>query len=184
MKKIILTALVTVLLCASVVGTTFAWLVDVTETKTNTFTAGNIKISFAESTSTNKRMLPGAILEENPTVTVYAESEACWLFAKIEKSDNFDTFLTYAIAEGWTALDGKDGVYYREVADTDANQVFGILLNNQVEAKTEPTKEHYDDLSEANFPALYFTMYAVQREGMATAVAAWAQAEGLSILGH
>ena len=78
----------------------------------NTFTVGDINIGLTETT-TDYKMVPGNTIAKDPTVTVKAESEACWLFVKVTESENLDTFITYAIAEGWTKL--QDGVYYREV---------------------------------------------------------------------
>lgn len=185
MKKTLITALVTVLLCFGLAGTTYAWLVAKTDPITNTFTAGNINITLAESAPRNNRMLPGATFTEDPKVTVKANSEDCWLFIKAAKSANFDTFLDITAGDGWIALDGEEGVFYREVARNETqDQVFYILKDNEVRVKTEPTKEQYDAIGEANRPTVSFTAYAVQKLGFATAADAWVEAKKLEQVVH
>lgn len=172
-KKIVLvvTALVLVLCCA--IGGTLAWLIDTTNSVVNTFTYGDINIDLTETTGTEYKMVPGNTIEKDPTVTVKADSEACWLFVKVEESDNFDDFMTYSIATGWTALTGVDGVYYREVAATTVDTEFSVLADDQVTVKDTVTK---DDLTADDFtaPTLTFTAYAVQKDAATTAAAAWA----------
>lgn len=113
-KKTLALVLALTLLVAGVVGGTLAWLTDRTAEVKNTFTVGDINIGLTETT-TDYKMVPGNTIAKDPTVTVKANSEACWLFVQVTESENLDTFITYAIAEGWTALPGVDGVYYREV---------------------------------------------------------------------
>ena len=98
---------------AGVVGGTLAWLTDQTDEVKNTFTVGDINIGLTETTADYK-MVPGNTIAKDPTVTVKANSEACWLFVQVTESTDLKDFITYAIAEGWTALPGVDGVYYRE----------------------------------------------------------------------
>lgn len=171
-KKVFLTvaALILVLCCA--VGGTLAWLVAKSDTVKNTFTVGDINIDLTEST-TDYKMVPGNTISKDPTVTVKANSEACWLFVEIEESENFGSFLTYAVADGWTKL--QDGVYYREVAAAAADQNFAVLKNNEVKVLENVTKEQLNELTERTFPTLTFTAYAVQKDNVATAADAWAK---------
>ena len=124
-KKTLALVLALTLLVAGVVGGTLAWLTDRTAEVKNTFTVGDINIGLTETT-TDYKMVPGNTIAKDPTVTVKANSEACWLFVKVTKSENLDTFITYAIAEGWTALPGVDGVYYREVPASAADHVIHV----------------------------------------------------------
>lgn len=191
-KRTLVLSLALVLALATATGGTLAWLIDETEPVTNVFTYGDVNIDLEESPSdkddgdddpnTNEyQMVPGKDITKDPKVTVYANSEDCWLFVKIEESTNFDDFMTYAVAEGWTALEGVDNVYYREVSKSDADQEFYVLENNTVSVKGSVTKEMLNELdkdSVANYPTLTFTAYAVQRdadiEGISTAADAWA----------
>lgn len=183
MKKTLITILVTVLVCGSVFGTTLAFLMDKTETITNTFTYGNINITLTESEGTANgnvrtfKMMPGATIDKNPTVTVKAGSEACWLFVEIKESTNFDDFMTYEMAAGWTALTGVTGVYYREVAGISADgtdATYSVLKDNQVKVIDTVTKTNFTSLTDATLPTLSFTAYAVQKDtNVSTAAAAW-----------
>ena len=124
-------------------------------------------------------MVPGNSITKDPKVTVLANSENAWLFVKLEKSANFDDFMTYEIAEGWTALDGVTGVYYRSVDKADADAAFDVIKDNTVNVKGEVTKEMLNALDAngaSNYPTLTVTAYAVQRDSnITTAADAWAK---------
>ena len=180
-------ALVLVLCCA--MGGTLAWLVDSTTEVKNTFTYGDINIALSESEDLDLRMIPGNPIDKDPTVTVEANSEDCWLFVKIEKSDNFDDFMTYSIAGGWTRLteDTKgnaisDLIYWREVDASNEQQAFEVLEDNEVSVLGTVTKDNLNDLDAngaSNYPTLTFTAYAVQRDtNITTAAQAWDIAMG------
>ena len=165
-------ALVLVLCCA--VGGTLAWLTDTTDPVTNTFTVGDIDIDLAESDGLDLKMIPGRTITKDPKVTVKAGSEACWLFVKVERSANFADFLTYEMAEGWTALDGEDGVFWREVGAVTADTFFEVLKGNKVTVQNTVTKEMLQGVKNGG-PTMTFTAYAVQKEGITTAADAWAK---------
>lgn len=167
--------LAVVLIVGISVGGTLAWLTDTTDSVTNTFTVGDINIALDETT-TNYKMVPGNTIAKDPKVTVLKDSEACWLFVKIEKSTNLDDFITYDVAAGWTALPGVSGVYYREVAAAAADVSFDVLDNNSVTVKNTVTKTMMNDLQKdgATQPTLTFTAYAVQKDHIDTAAEAWA----------
>ena len=176
MKKkgwISLAALTLVLCCA--IGGTLAWLTDKTASVKNTFTVGDINIELTETT-TNYKMVPGNTISKDPKVTVKANSEACWLFVKVEKSANFDSFMTYDMADGWTELPSVTGVYYREVAATTAATDFSVLQGNSVSVKDTVTKADLNALTQNTFPTLTFTAYAVQKDNVNSAADAWAKA--------
>ena len=112
--------------------------------------------------TSNFQMIPGWNIEKDPKVTVKAGSEACYLFVKLEKSTNFDTFMTYEMADGWEALPEAPGVYYREVAAATADTTFEVLKGNQVTVKDEVTKAQMNDLTADTYPTLTVTAYASQ----------------------
>lgn len=173
-KKTFIIALCLALVVAFAAGGAIAWLTDTTEEVKNTFTVGNIDIDLAETT-TNYKMVPGNTIAKDPKVTVKAGSEACWLFVKIAESTNLDTFIDYTVADGWTALTGVDGVYYRKVAATTADTPFDVLKDNTVTVKDTVTKADMDGLTENTYPTLTFTAYAVQSANVATPTEAWAK---------
>lgn len=178
MKKKTLISIIAValVLCVSV-GGVLAWLTDSTASIKNTFTVGNINIDLSESDDLNLKMVPGATITKDPKVTVEANSEDCYLFVKVEKSANFDDFMTYVMADDWTALDGVPGVYYREVATSETDTDFAVLKDNTVIVKDTVTKEMMNAIQDgtANAPTLSFTAYAVQKSGSTTAADAWAK---------
>lgn len=201
MKKILITIVATVMVCACIVGGTVAWLMDSTQTVTNTFTIGNIDITLTETTNgltvatdasgnqtvSGFKMIPGSTIEKDPKVTVVAKSEACYLFVKVVVDKNIYTdansneieYLQYSIADGWTQL--VDGVYYRVVdAATATNGIsYSVLTDDKVTVNPAVTKEMADALyTDGNIdtdklPTLAFTAYAVQRENVDNATTAW-----------
>lgn len=175
MKKKLTTVLAIVLVVALSVAGTYAYLTDKTGPIVNTFTVGNVNIDLTEGTGEFYKMVPGTTIGKDPKVTVKADSEVCWLFVKVEKSANFADFLTYDMANGWTALDGVNGVFYRQVEAGTADQDFAVLANNTVSVKSNVTKAMMDGLTDATRPTLTFTAYACQTAGIDTAAKAWAE---------
>ena len=187
--KVLALVLAVVLVLGAVIGTTVAWLITNTTPVVNTFTYGDINITLEETDTgldedddkkTNQyQMVPGKEIDKDPKVTVLKNSEDCWLFVKLEKSSNFDEFMTYAIADGWTELDATKypGIYYREVAMSDNDAELTVLKDNKVTVKTDVTKDMFNKLdADANnkiYPQLKVTAYAVQKAGVDTPAAAW-----------
>lgn len=174
MKKKVLSIVAVVLVLCCAIGGTLAWLTDKTASVKNTFTVGDINIELTETT-TNYKMVPGNTISKDPKVTVKANSEACWLFVKVEKSANFDSFMTYDMADGWTELPSVTGVYYREVAATTAATDFSVLKGDSVSVKDTVTKAYLNALTQNTFPTLTFTAYAVQKDNVADAATAWSK---------
>lgn len=180
-----------VLLVGGVIGGTVAWLIATPDPVVNTFTYGDINIDLDETDTkldddndpnTNEyEMMPGQSITKDPVVTVKAESEEMWLFVKLEKSSNFDTFMEYTVADGWTALSGVDGVYYQHITAEDvatADKKIAVIKDDTVTVKESVTKEQLNALdsgSSENYPTLTVTAYAVQYAGNATADDAWAK---------
>ena len=193
MKKkatIAVTALLLVLCFA--IGGTLAWLKTETTPVVNTFTYGDINITLDESDNLDLKMVPGKSIRKDPVVTVMAKSEACWLFVKVEKSSNFDNFMTYDIDTKWTELDAVNhpGVYYYNEYELDSlltkDKEFYVLKDNKVTVLSEVTKGDFaafdkdqngtlSEIEKEALPTLTFTAYAVQKDGFNTAALAWAE---------
>ena len=174
---IALLALVLVIGC--VAGGTVAWLVAKTDPVVNTFTYGDINITLAETTGNDYKIIPGTNIEKDPKVTVTAGSEDCWLFVKVVEEywptatlEDGTRKVSYAIADGWTKVEGQTNVYYREVKATDTAREFPVLSGNIVTVSDQLTK---GDIK-ATQPKLTFTAYAVQQENIADAKTAWEKA--------
>lgn len=189
-SKIVIAIISLLSICSFVIGTSVAWLTSKTEDLVNTFTYGDINIKLDETdtndgdenANTNEyKMLPGNEITKDPKVTVIANSEDSYLFVKLTKSENFDNFMAFEIAEGWTLLEETTDVYYRDVTTSDKDQEFIVLKDNKVKVKEEVTKAMLNELDKDgtnNYPTLTITAYAVQRDGQIeaidTAKEAWA----------
>lgn len=104
-KKVLSLALAAVLLVCTTVAATVAYLTSQTEVVENTFTVGNVKIllneedtdednnndvnynytvegkEIARDTSNKYHIIPGAVFDKDPTVSVWAESEKAFVRA-------------------------------------------------------------------------------------------------------
>ena len=196
---VLLLAVVLVIGCAA--GGTLAWLAAKTTPIENTFSSANINITLEETPNADSddadtdndiwvgKMFPGTYIAKDPKVTVSANSEACWLFVKVDAENGVDlasaananTYVIYAMADGWMAVPETTDVYYREVdADTaKAGVTYNVITDNNVLIPNTVTKAMLDSATGANAPSLTFTAYAVQKEGFADASAAWTEAQKL-----
>ena len=176
-KKGLAMVLALVLLAVCAVSGTLAWLTAKSDTVVNTFTTSDIKVELTETNETYK-MVPGYDIHKDPKAKVLAGSEDCYLFVKLDKSQNFDTFLTYEMAEGWTLVPSETNVYFRKVLTADIGTAYSVLANDQVTVKGEVTKAMMDGLTTETLPKLTVTAYASQLHKNATteftAAEAWA----------
>lgn len=190
MKKKLTTVLAIVLVVALSVAGTYAYLTSKTATITNTFTVGKVNIDLKETFNTDAdgdgtkdcwkmQLIPGTSAVKDPTVTVKADSEKCYLFVKFEEKNSPATYLSYTStltdANGWTKLEGESNVWYRVVNKANTNTSFVLLQadnkGNMVTVKDSVTN---DNMAEASKAQLVYTAYACQYEGM-TAEQAWAE---------
>lgn len=187
MKKGLILTLALVLAIGLGIGITLAFIYTDTTPLVNTFEYGDVNIKLEETTTTYK-MIPGNTIAKDPTVTVLKDSEACWLFVKVDESANFGDFMTYGIASGWhelTGVAGVSGVYYREVSATTADTPFPVLNGNTVTVKASVLKSDLNafdtdkngtlsDTEKEALPTLTFTAYAVQKANVTSVAEAWA----------
>lgn len=175
-----------VLFIGCTAGGTVAWLVSKPDPITNVFTVGNINATLTE-TAKEFKIVPGVNITKDPVATVTANSEDCYLFVKLTE-ENWPTFteateagsttrkVEYEIADGWTELESEHGVYYREVLKKDTeNRTFPVLKDNQVTVSSTLTKKEANAIT--GTPKLTVAVYAVQKEGMASAADAWEKAK-------
>ena len=118
MKKKIAVAVSLLLVLALSIGGTIAWLTDTSDTVVNTFTVGKVELKL-EETGANKdgttgsfkkdyAIVPGATLAKDPTITVSANSEKCYVFVRITEANNSITvesakqdIVQWNILSGW-----------------------------------------------------------------------------------
>lgn len=194
--KLVVAMLAVTLLIGCAIGGTVAWLTAKTDSVINTFTYGDINIDLWETKDgmhtesrlnengyvvnarSDLKIIPGVDLPKDPTVTVKAGSEACWLFVKVEKSGTFVTDkVTYAIDNTvWTQLDNVAGVYYKKIDTLTASDTnYNILQDKKVTVSQELTKSEINSIEEGQKnPTLTFKAYAVQLDAAQTAAGAWA----------
>ena len=195
MKKTLTMVLAFALVFALGVGGTLAWLTAETTEVVNTFTVGDINIELKEhklnadnktlsetltnpaaADGNNYDYVPGDTLPKDPFVTVKANSEACWLFVKIDVANNTNNniegdnknVINWAIASGWTPVTEGSNIYYREVAATGENDTdpMYVLANNNVTVNENVTKDMVTGLN-TNKPTLTFKAAAVQKDNIA-----------------
>lgn len=181
-KKAIALVLVLVLAMSIGVVGTLAYLQD-SESVTNTFTIGKVDITLAETKGTEVsggrsfQMIPGQDIEKDPKVTVLKDSEACWLFVKVEET-NVTDYLTYSVDSTiWTELTGYTGVYYKEITNkvtAENGESYNVLTNNKVTVKDTVTNAMMDTAAQTA-PTLKFTAYAIQKAGFENATKAWGE---------
>ena len=181
----VMLALTMVVGCA--VDGTVAWLVSESESSVSTFTLGDINIKLTgESESQPLKIIPGVEITRSLKVTVDPNSEACWLFVKVEetnwpdlkKTDGTTRKVSYSVnvPNDWKALEGNPGVYYREVSAEDAQRGDAYDVNCNVTVSQMLTKAEVNSIAAETQPQLSFTAYAVQRDGIGDAATAWTAA--------
>lgn len=177
--RVLVALVAVVLLIGCAAGGTVAWLVSKPAAIVNTFTIGNIDATLTETQRTY-HIVPGVDIDKDPVATVVKNSEDCYLFVKIDEknwpdfteTDSTTRKVDYAVADGWTPLEGKEGVYYCKVSKSADDQAFHILKDDKVTVSRSLTK---DELSRVTpQPKLTFTVYAVQEFGVGTPADAWA----------
>ena len=184
-KKKILVPLLVLALVVTTIGGTLAWLMDKTDTITNTFTVGNVGVTLQESEGEavdyNFHMVPGNTIQKDPMAALTTDSEDAYLFVKVDKSANFDEFLTATIDGRWTRVQGTEGtgiegVYY--ITNPTKGEQQSILAGDIVKVKGSVTNEMMKALTEKNYPKLTFMAYAVQKDNL-TVEQAWKVAQGV-----
>ena len=196
-KKIAISIVAFALVLCCAIGGTLAWLTAESAKVTNTFTVGDIDITLDETKPEGKeaKIIPGTNIEKDPKVSVLKDSEACWLFVKVEEK-NWPTVtntdgtrkISYSVDNSvWTKGDGKDipaNVYYCEVSAADAAKGVSYYIlkgddtykNGVVNVSGNLTKTEMEKITDK--PTLTFTAYAVQSENVTTAADAWAKRNG------
>lgn len=197
-RKVLALVLSLVLILTCAVAGVLAWLSAKSDPVTNTFAPSTIGLTLDESkykaetnellsdrvqANENYKMVPGWVLPKDPKVTVAANSVDCYVFLKVTKSNDPDTYLTYAIDSGWTSLTDVTDVYYREVTGSNSDQGFAVLADNKVTVKNTLTQTELGELTSEKYPELEFTSYAVQMykdyNVKFTPAEAWAEAQNL-----
>ena len=203
--KALTLALCAVLLVVRTVFATLAYLTSKTEVVTNTFTVGNVTITLDEAKVTEYgeaigeerttegneyRLIPGHTYTKDPTITVSANSEDCYVYAIVTIA-NFetlleacgdDTLLPQNFVGGWDSTvwnstsytineNGSATCLFTYSAVVERNETEATELAPVFTTITLPGNVVYEaDLSGVQIDV---TGYAVQADGFATAADAW-----------
>ena len=198
-KKIMKTlavAMCAVLLVAGSIAGTMAYLTDKTDAITNTFTAGKVEITLDEAkvnaygqpvdaegnvvelsvaprvAANEYKLIPGKTYTKDPTITVSADSEDCYLFVKVENGiesieASGNTIASQLGVNGWTLVEGTTNIYWHDVvaANTKVKVFEKFVVNSDSDS---------DDIKPLDGKTVVVTAYAVQTsDNFANAKAAW-----------
>lgn len=179
-KKLIVAVIACATLIVGSITSSLAWLVDQTDDVTNTFTYSDINVGLSETTD-NYKMVPGFTIAKDPMVTLETGSETSFVFVKITKSENYETYLAeYVVNDEWKLLteEGNTAVYYKVM---NAGETSYVLKGGHDTMCTDPgdtcgcankhgfvtvlqsvTKTDMEAIKTSGMPTLTFKAYAIQ----------------------
>lgn len=173
-KRVWILVAAVLLISACAVGGSLAWLAD-SAAITNTFTTGDIEIKLDEPNYKDPaKVYPGAEIAKDPTVTILANSEACWVLVCVENNLVIDDAIVGIpnIHSDWTpvSVQGNKTIYsYKAQIPTSANDTTLTKVFTTVTISGEQvTKENINTLEEKTITV---TAYAHQAAGQTTAEA-------------
>lgn len=163
------------------IGNTIAWIFKETAPVTNTFTYGKVDIELTETdtqidqdnnetTNTYLLDLQNKSIIKDAKISVEEDTEECWLFVELKTNEIFDELLTYEMNDAWEALANYQNIYFMEVEKQDVKQTFDVLKDQMVTLK-DVSKDVLNQLQ--TNPTLSIKGYAIQKEGIDTAIEAW-----------
>lgn len=206
-KKLMKTIGCLALVGAIGVGATLAYLSDSTSTLKNTFVIGNgIDITLTEqdvndptkrveegNTQEYPELVPGVEYVKDPTTTVMADSNDCYVFMYVEGADEFaktdvdgngvaDLAIDNWGTSSWIKIDDTgvhpgeigDGwyVYHKVVEQSETNTNLNPLFTNVVVGQ-------YDKVTNKNVPDISVKSVAVQADGIQTVEEAFKALAGI-----
>lgn len=206
MKKILLLLCCALLLVGVSVGVTVAYLTSTSTEVENTFTVGNVIIELDEAAVEYKadsntyvdkgtrvqqntyNILPGTVVYKDPTITVYKDSENCYVRAIVtvtypDATQTFDVSWLGGTGFGWTRTEsepemGADGNYtktleYRYNTVVGKNTEGATKLPPIFTTLTIPTTLNNTDIAKLADFKIDVVGHAIQAGGFANADDAW-----------
>lgn len=147
-------------------------------------------LAAAERVKTNSyKLLPGHTYTKDPTIHVDAVSEDSWIFVKVEngiaafeaatstEENGYKSISDQITANGWKALDGVANVYYKPYTKSATGSDLIVFSNFKI-ADTANDVQGWATLN----ATVNITAYAVQKDGFATAEAAWTATFGKPVV--
>ena len=199
MKKILTMMGVIALTAAIAIGGTLAYLTSTAEVK-NTFSVGKVTIDMDEAKvdgeghATNDsrvkantyNLLPGHKYDKDPVVYVEAKSEDCYLFLELDnqlkdiivEKDGIKKIEAQILANGWALLDGSQNIYTRVATKSDNRQSFSTFTAFVLEGDGLENNGDGQGVDYYDGKQIVVNAYAVQKDGFASAKAAWDETFG------
>lgn len=184
--KVALAVLCALLLVTVSILGTMAYLTSKTDTVTNTFTAGNVKITLDETDvdvygvkdgdtrviENEYKLIPGHEYVKDPIIHVAEKSEPCYLFVKITDDlvgiQDATTIANQLSSNGWQLVENETNVYYYNNEVDARNAAVDVSVFNSFKIKTDADLTGY-----ATGKTITVQAYAVQADGFANANEAW-----------
>ncbi len=164
------------LVCATVGGSvTYAWLIHRPEPQVITLKGSNLALSVGNNNpKADYKLIPGSTINTVDVRVVASDASNInyAIFAKVEKSADFDTYLTYAYDSRWTVEENGNIVYLKHnqsLTDSDYDtENLAIFAGDTLTVKSEITKSSsYNSVLFANAaPSVTVTACAVQSDGI------------------
>lgn len=195
-KKIAVLCLVVCLLATAIIGGTMAYFTDTTDPVTNTFTVGKVDITLTEPAwnPANAKLMPGARIVKNPTITVGNDSEDAWVFAEftvgadlldlIETEAGSTTTPVASLLPKWFSGLTSNYTVFKSEENPYGSYTYIIGFNNAMsknssvtlfDAVTVPATVTSKMLEDAGQNSLTLTIkaYAIQKQNVDTLQAAY-----------
>lgn len=217
--KFLALLLILMLLIGCAVGTTLAWLMYSPDPLLNTFTTGSVNITMQEHVLNPKtgkqvtpeaftsvgnadiKMVPGRVIEKDPTVTVVAGSEECYVRVIMEVGwqPDADPLFSQYVYNSWIDFDPTqwqiirifDGSYYTNQkyvgkdiyelryigSDSDTVSAKNVAVDLPVFTQISvPANLNNKEVAALEDCYIKLTAQAIQKETFADAAEAWAAA--------
>lgn len=171
-KKSMLTMVVSLALVGVVaVGSTLAYLTSTAST-VNTFTVGDVGITQTETGNWESTpLVPGVAVTKQPVVTVAANSEASYVYAKIVYGSGLEALVDLDINPAWTSLGNGVYQYTGSKANATTHKIAKASAPTDLEALfttvTAKTTDTHDQLHAAGLDTkIRVASFAIQAEGI------------------
>lgn len=192
--KALLLSLCAILLVVTSVFGTMAYLTSQADVS-NTFSVGKVNITMDETdvdnstsgasrdTSNAYLLMPGITYPKDPIVHVRPDSESCYIFVKVENgiaafeaatAGGYTNIAGQILANGWTALNGVDNVYYQKYNKGQEATDLTVFTELKIADNANDTSG-WDQI---NGKTISVTAYAVQHASFNNAEEAWAKTFG------
>lgn len=183
-RKLKLAAAMLAVIAVFTVTPTLAWLSASTDPVVNYFSGGAIALTLNEakvdtngqaltgdeagrtSEDQNYRYTAGAVLDKDPTVTVWADSVACYVYVCVD-NELPDTWFTLNTNTAYWELVGTSGTmtiyrYVSIVEESGSDQVLTPIFTTVTVSDTISS----DDITSLGTKTLTVTAFAIQSDGL------------------